>query len=733
MKWQDLEVLVRRIAQSKFGGVARAEDIAGVKCDCVIHVADGIVILIEISKENKIEKLRTDIAKFNVLRPHFIAKNIFPQCYFVTLDDPTPAMIQAGTANYVKVFSVWQLFDNFLGLDRYSSARATHPFGSAVDLYSGEPDRNPYVAVSYIDENGRSYTIDTICSKLLSGKTIVLVGDYGSGKSRCIKQTFEKLLETQKEKYSNPIAINLRENWGLKRAQEILTRHYTDLGLSDILDQAIKIAYAQATIYLLDGFDEIGAQTWSDDPTKLVEIRKQSLLGVSDLISQAKGGILIAGREHYFNNDVELIECLGLGNKNPIILYCNPQLTDSQFSEFLGRDPATVPPWMPKKPLIATIIRDISVDLLDKFLETSAGEIDFWGLLIDSFCEREAKINKILDSGIIRALYTKIGRLTRTTNTNYGPISIKQINEIFESVTRRPPTDESAIVLQRLPGLSRIGAESLDRQFADDFILDGLKAEDTLELYFEGSPVALKDTWRNPLGGFGVYFLSASIIKNNISSAVASFVMRNNSSNNKVLLSDLLSSLILYNDKKVGFNGFTFSAGRFFKVSLADTCVRGLNMYDCHFDYLDITDAKSECVNFKQCTIIRLAGITSSDYAPPWFEECLVEEYQKIETVSAIREAGLSLAQTFLLSSLRKLFFQPGGGRKSSSMYKGYSDSVSKKTCDKVIQLLIKESFCKIYKGDSEALYVPDRALTNRVRVIMSQLTTSKSLTRNWV
>ncbi|WP_156141330.1 hypothetical protein [Aeromonas dhakensis] len=110
---------------------------------------------------------------------------------------------------------------------------------------------------------------------------------------------------------------------------------------------------------------------------------------------------------------------------------------------------------------------------------------------------------------------------------------------------------------------------------------------------------------------------------------------------------------------------------------------------------------------------------------PLWIKKTHVDSYQNLKTLSAIREAGLSVAQTFLLSSLRKLFLQPGGGRKESSMYKGYGDSSTKKTCEKVIHLLVSDGFCQKYKGNSEFLYIPDRAYTSRVNMIMSQLTTS--------
>lgn len=42
-------------------------------------------------------------------------------------------------------------------------------------------------------------------------------------------------------------------------------------------------------MFLLDGFDEIGAQSWSDNVNKLKEIRAESLKGVKDLIRNVKG------------------------------------------------------------------------------------------------------------------------------------------------------------------------------------------------------------------------------------------------------------------------------------------------------------------------------------------------------------------------------------------------------------------------------------------------------------
>jgi hypothetical protein len=513
----------------------------------------------------------------------------------------------------------------------------------------------------------------------------------------------------------------------LKRAAEIITRHYTDLGLSAHVADALRAAHSPAIIYLLDGFDEIGAQTWSDDPTKLVEIRQQSLVGVKDLIDKARGGVLIAGREHYFNTDAELIACLGLDRKSPLFLRCNQELTAEQFSEMLGRvSLPNLPVWMPKKPLIATIIRDIDPAIIDQILDTSPGQVDFWGLLIDTFCEREAKINPILDASIIRALYAHIGRLSRTTSSTIGPISIKQINDAFERTIGRPPTDESAIILQRLPGLSRIGAESLDRQFVDMYILDGLKAEDVLTIYAQATEDVLVEDWHNPVESFGALYIATRLSDTNQVAGAIAFLKRHRDAENRVLLSDILSALFLVDSDEIDLGGLDFYLGRFSQISLADTAVRNLHLRDCTFEDLDLTDAEPENISIQDSMIMRLAGVTANEHLPSWVVDCLVENFQSVNTLAAIRQAGLTVAQTFLLSSLRKLFLQPGGGRKESSMYKGYGDTRTKRTCEKVIALLVREGFCHKYKGVPEAIYVPNRSLTGRVRGIMSQLTTSK-------
>jgi len=409
-----------------------------------------------------------------------------------------------------------------------------------------------------------------------------------------------------------------------------------------------------------------------------------------------------------------------------LFVRCPQELSESQFSELIGGSPISLPRWVPKKPLIGIIIRSIGDPaIVRELFETTSGQLDFWDLLLNTFCEREAKINPILDAAIIRMLYAKIGRLSRMTRTPLGPISIKEINEAFEATTGRPPTDESAIILQRLPGLSRIGAESLDRQFVDEYILDGLKAEDILSTYSSSDTAVLDDAWKHPLGTFGAFFAGTRLQSVNQSRAVIAYVKRHADAKNRVLLSDMIAALF-YADSNSDFGGLSFKDGRFSEIGFSDCPISNLSFDDCIFDSIDITDADPQGVSINRCAIVRVAGVTSLAHAPPWVTECLFESFQSTNTLAQIRQAGLSVAQTFLLSSLRKLFLQPGSGRKHSSMYKGYGDSASKRICEKVIALLLRKGFCSRFRGTSEDVYVPDRSMTQRARLMLSQMTQSK-------
>jgi hypothetical protein len=63
-------------------------------------------------------------------------------------------------------------------------------------------------------------------------------------------------------------------------------------------------------VFLMDGFDELGFQSWTDDSEKIKTLRARSLEGVRDLIVRTGGSVFISGRAYYFNNADEMWDCI---------------------------------------------------------------------------------------------------------------------------------------------------------------------------------------------------------------------------------------------------------------------------------------------------------------------------------------------------------------------------------------------------------------------------------------
>lgn len=111
----------------------------------------------------------------------------------------------------------------------------------------------------------------------------------------------------------------------------------------------------------------------------------------------------------------------------------------------------------------------------------------------------EARIYPTLNPEIIKNVLLYLADRTRSNSGNTGPISQSDLSDAFESAAGFRPNDESSIMLQRLPSLGRISADSPDRQFLDSFILNGLRAENIIQLSKSWNSSMLNIAWKCPL------------------------------------------------------------------------------------------------------------------------------------------------------------------------------------------------------------------------------------------
>ncbi len=723
--WRKLESRVRTVAQYIWNASAQSETINGVRMDSVLKLEPDRWIILEITTSNTLDKLRTDLSKFQSVRPALLADGIHATCYFVTEQEPSESIKTTANGHRIIALSVEQLEKQFIDYASYRYLRTEKPFGSAVDPFSGKKDNLPYVPVDYTEANShKKFTVKQLANALTHGRRFILLGNYGTGKSRCIQETYMRLCESTTPYRHFPLAIDLREHWGLRRGPEIIRRHFEDMGLSDTADAALKILDKGSVILLLDGFDEIASQVWSDDPVKLAEIRRQSLAGVADLVDMASGGVLIVGREHYFNSNDEMYSCLGLSTSNSVVLQSAEEFSNEQMETYLRAVDSTIPipDWLPRRPLISKMLTSFDDVDLSKLLEDH-GEIDFWHRLLDAICMREARIHPSLDPLTIRNVLLELAHLSRTKTNNVGPLSLKEINDTFEVVVRRPPRDEASAMLQRLPVLGRVDAETSDRQFVDTYILDGLRATAVAEMPIVGTySRIMNDKWKHPLGTFGQTILSQSIATSGNSAGYIEFVRRLSTSANRVLAGDIITGLLAIENSQFDFDGLVLSDSHLGTISLVDTQVERLQIQDSFIDELVVEGDGPSTLLLERCVIGVLRGLANSDNLPSWMRDVSVEQFDSLSNVAKIREARLSREQKIFVTIIHKTFFQPGSGRKEDTLLRGLGAAGDKRIAKKILSMLLEEGILREYPGRQGPVYVPARKHTRRMGQIISQL-----------
>ena len=152
-----------------------------------------------------------------------------------------------------------------------------------------------------------------------------------------------------------------------------------------------------------------------------------------------------------------------------------------------------------------------------------------------------------------------------------------------------------------------------------------------------------------------------------------------------------------------------------------------LYIEDSIIDYLDITNA-SFCDNsaIAECEIDKIVGISSEKGLPAQIRDCRIDNFESFSTVSRIKRAKLSAPQKILVTIIKKIFFQPGNGRKEEALLRGLGAINDKRYAEKILNKLLDENIIRKHKGDEGYIYSPQRKYAARMDGIITQLTMSE-------
>lgn len=198
-------------------------------------------------------------------------------------------------------------------------------------------------------------------------------------------------------------------------------------------------------------------------------------------------------------------------------------------------------------------------------------------------------------------------------------------------------------------------------------------------------------------------------------------------SSNKVLASDIVSSLCLLDANCLDFHDLYISNGHFMYLSLEGKEIMRLSIYDSIIEKLDLTNTKmGNGFSIEKCIIEKVFGISSRNSIPAQIFTCEVENFEKLATITLIKRARLSESQKLFVEIIRKIFFQHGAGRKEAALLRGMGALSNRSLSQKILNILLDENIVTRHKGDEGYIYKPVRSETPRMDKIITNLTLCK-------
>ena len=741
----------RRIArqlwpEAQYGG---AQVVDGRERDGVFETEDCIHLL-EATVSRSRDKALDDAKKLTTLANKLQARNRQKavKAWFITKEEPTGDQRDAINKRYgqVTALSFAQFQSKLIDAAAYLSLRYNYPFGSVRDPATGNTHAEiDYVSLDLVQVGGEeTLSLGQVRDRLLSGERLVLLGDYGAGKSMTLRELYAELRRSYFSHRSTqfPVYLNLRDHFGQTNPAEVLERHGRNLGFQHP-PHLVRAWRAGYVILLLDGFDELTTVGIQGIWKRLQDSRYRAMEAVREFVrSQPTGaGIILAGRAHFFDSERERKSALGIA-QGFTELTLN-EFSDEQIQHYLENKGISgmVPSWMLSRPLLVAYLATSGI-LEEAILRKSDGTqhpaatdpARGWDLILDRVCAREAEIEAGIDGPTVRRILDRLATMARASQSGLGPLAREQLVSAFSEICGYQPDEKGMLLLQRLPGLGVDRADEGTRVFLDAELADACRAGDVL--HFISDPFV----FRGAEIGLSILGIGLSVIKAqdcSVSSGKMNAVIRRAQE-----LQDL-----------------TFLVLDLVRIAMELGCAIDVpvQLDDIYIPYLELLHKSGDCsrVRFRNCFFSTLAidadvdagrlprfegcyadeleGRSSRIDLPPgvFDDACQFDKYSEApETTNAIGGMDLPLGAKVLLTILKKIYLRSGSGRKENALHRGL-DHHGRRFVPDVLRLLHSQGIISPYRrgGLDMTIWVPDRTKTARVaRMITSPRTCNDPL-----
>lgn len=744
---------VRRVAEAVWGLTPGTCQPSFYPDDPQIQELDGIARLRDVTHlimattSTRLDKAKDDVKKLNAAEAYEEKTAVMVSKWFITEKQLDAQHIDYARKNKVTAITLDQFTRRFFDNRKYISLRRNGAFGSARDLENGSTtiDDSKYVELPIMliadKQNSKALSFDqdkqvnlsAIKNCIKEGNIAILIAPFGAGKSITTRQIFLELAEEhlKDQAISVPFALNLREHWGQGYADEILDRHARSIGYMPREDLTIAWRAGMSSL-LLDGFDEVAAQgvIRKDNKTFMRMARRDALSGVRDFITKIPAGIgvFISGRDHYFDDEQEIASALSISNKRCQVFRLG-EFTDAGVKEFLQKNGIfdTLPDWLPRKPLLLgyLIQRDLIREIVT--IDGATGFAHAWDTFLTKIAQREAELeSSTMEAETLRSVMERIAFSVRERSSGTGPVTGSDLSSAFSIETGQAAGEGVLAQLQRLPGLTQRDQDPGARSFVDEdmlaalqggafyrFVIESFKSYNTKPL----APLSSKAV------NVAAHLLQRDGYKVSTLISVAMALLRHRSSSIEVgqVLSDIvavaLNLAISEGLQVIDFNGLIVQDALIGKLNFEEIIIKGISFDDCMISELVInSDAARGDVIFQRCLISQVGGVADKTGLPPEiFMSCDVERFDQMGTTNAVLQLNLSSQLKALITVLRKLYKQAGGGRQMNALFRGITQRDVSEYIERVVQVLENEGFVFI----TNDVVHPVRKERNRVEQIL--------------
>jgi hypothetical protein len=696
----------------------------------------GVVHVIMATVSRKLNKIIDDVKKLKEAeRIELLSPNVVAVVkWMVTKDQLNAEHVKHCKDNNVIYCTLDQFRKKFFNGAEYIKKRGCYSFGSARNPKddSVNIDDSTYVELPIYEElyeiSSRTknrevkrvhLSVADLVHRIIKGEHFVLLAPFGSGKSITTREIFRvinnKYLRDEIQKIA--VCLNLREHWQQPFCDEILERHARTVGLEK--KNSLVVAWRAGLAHLLlDGFDEVATQSFirKDDIQFMKDARRSALEGVRDFVMKVPAGVgvFVCGRDHYFDDIVEMKNSLGFFGKSLGILRLS-EFDEMRASEYLRKNgySGQLPNWLPRKPLILSYV--IKNDLIHDILQIDGGKGYgyAWNSFLKMIAEREASLERsAMDPFTIELVMERLAWMVRGTIAGTGPITGMDLSNAYKFITKQSAGDAVLAQLQRLPGLSQRNEDIGARGFIDEDMLASLQGRALAKCvlgevaFFD---VVSLDYLSNKAIDVASYVIESSRgdyktvigfikkLEKDIDSSSSGSAIRQTMADCIALCLNLAESSGV---DVVNFEGMYISGASICCIDMDRMALLNIDFSHCHVGELNFGSffGKSK-VTFHNCVFDKIVGVASMDMLPSGAcVSCECNIFDNISNTNAIMSLSVDPSMKALLSMLKKLFRQSGGGRKKKALYRGITDANVLKYIDGVLGLLVRHGYVYINK-----------------------------------